>query len=107
MSKLVAPDGTILIPGIKDLVAPVTDDECQKFEAIHFGVQDIHAAVGGDQTLTSDKVTTLMGRMRNPSLSLHGIEGAFCMSFLICHDRAIPVKSAKSQMDSMWDPSCG
>lgn len=77
MSKLVAPDGTILIPGIKDLVAPVTDEERQKFEAIHFGVEDIHAAVGGDQTLTSDKVTTLMGRMRNPSLSLHGIEGAF------------------------------
>ena len=78
MSKLVTPAGEILIPGLKDLIAPVTDEEREKFEAIHFGVKDIHAAVGGDQTLTNDKVTTLMGRMRNPSLSLHGIEGAFC-----------------------------
>ena len=83
MSKLVSPEGKILIPGIQDLVAPVTEDERKKFEAIHFGVQDIHAAVGGDQTLTDDKVTTLMGRMRNPSLSLHGIEGAFCTSLLL------------------------
>lgn len=36
MSKLVTPDGQILIPGIKELIAPVTDDERQKFEAIHF-----------------------------------------------------------------------
>jgi Cys-Gly metallodipeptidase DUG1 len=78
VSKLVSPKGEILIPGIKELIAPVTDEEREKFEAIHFGVKDIHAAVGGDQTLTNDKVTTLMGRMRNPSLSLHGIEGALC-----------------------------
>lgn len=36
MSKLVTPDGQILVPGIKELIAPVTDDERQKFEAIHF-----------------------------------------------------------------------
>lgn len=78
MSKLVSPEGKILVPGVNDLIAPVTEAERQKFEAINFGVSDIHAAVGGDQTLTDDKVTTLMGRMRNPSLSLHGIEGAFC-----------------------------
>lgn len=78
VSKLVSPEGKILVPGVNDLIAPVTEDERKKFEAIHFGVADIHAAVGGDQTLTNDKVTTLMGRMRNPSLTLHGIEGAFC-----------------------------
>jgi Cys-Gly metallodipeptidase DUG1 len=27
--------------------------------------------------LSSDKATVLMGRMRQPSLSLHGIQGAF------------------------------
>lgn len=84
VSKLVSPEGKILVPGLQDLVAPITDDERKKFEAIHFGVQDIHAAVGGDQTLTDDKVTTLMGRMRNPSLSLHGIEGAFCKRIPPC-----------------------
>ena len=36
VSKLVSPEGDILIPGVKDLIAPVTDDERQKFEAIHF-----------------------------------------------------------------------
>jgi len=77
MSKLVSPDGKILIPGINEMIAPVTQDEQEKFEAIHFEMKDIHDAIGGDQTFTSDTVKTLMGRMRNPSLSLHGIEGAF------------------------------
>ncbi|ORX36686.1 putative glutamate carboxypeptidase protein [Kockovaella imperatae] len=77
MSKLVSPQGEILIPGVKDLIAPVTKDEQEKFEAIHFEMKDIHDAIGGDVTLTNDTVKTLMGRMRNPSLSLHGIEGAF------------------------------
>lgn len=89
MSKLVSPKGEILIPGIKELIAPVTDEEREKFEAIHFGVKDIHAAVGGDQTLTNDKVTTLMGRMRNPSLSLHGIEGAFCKFLFLPSSRIL------------------
>ena len=39
MSKLVTPDGQILITGIKDLIAPVTEDERKKFEAIHFKLQ--------------------------------------------------------------------
>ncbi|RSH87405.1 hypothetical protein EHS25_003315 [Saitozyma podzolica] len=77
MSKLVSPTGEILIPGVKEQIAPVTEDERKKFEAIHFEMKDIHGAVGGDQTISEDTVTTLMGRMRNPSLSLHGIEGAF------------------------------
>ncbi|GMK54346.1 hypothetical protein CspeluHIS016_0109320 [Cutaneotrichosporon spelunceum] len=77
MSKLVSPSGEILIPGVKELIAPVTQDEQEKFEKIHFQMSDIQGAVGGDQTLTDDTVVTLMARMRNPSLSLHGIEGAF------------------------------
>jgi len=77
MSKLVSPEGQILIPGVKEMIAPVTEDEQKKFEAIHFEMSDIHSAVGGDVTLSNDTVKTLMGRMRNPSLSLHGIEGAF------------------------------
>ncbi|OCF42891.1 glutamate carboxypeptidase [Kwoniella heveanensis CBS 569] len=77
MSKLVTPAGEILIPGVKEMIAPLTDDEKAKFEAIHFQMQDIHDAVGGDVTISNDTVKTLMGRMRNPSLSLHGIEGAF------------------------------
>ena len=36
MSRLVTPQGEILIPGVKEMIAPVTDDERQKIEAIHF-----------------------------------------------------------------------
>ena len=39
MSKLVTPDGQILVTGVKDLIAPVTEDEQQKFEAIHFSIK--------------------------------------------------------------------
>lgn len=59
MSRLVTPDGQILVSGVKDLIAPVTDDERAKFEAIHFEMQDIHAAVGGEVTISDDTVKTV------------------------------------------------
>ncbi|KAG7535894.1 hypothetical protein FFLO_03640 [Filobasidium floriforme] len=77
MSKLVTSKGEILIPGIKEMVAPLTDEERARYEAIHAEVSDFDDAVGAAITLHDDKVNTLMGRMRYPSLSLHGIEGAF------------------------------
>jgi Cys-Gly metallodipeptidase DUG1 len=43
---------------------------------LDYSVTDLEAA-GSNIALTSNKVDLLMGRMRNPSLSLHGIEGAF------------------------------
>lgn len=51
-----------MIPGIKELIAPITDDERKKFEAIHFENADLHGAVGGDQTLFDDKVDTVSYR---------------------------------------------
>ena len=63
VSKLVSPEGKILIPGVNDLIAPLTDDEKKKFQDIHFKITDIQNAIGGDQTLSDDPVTTLMGRM--------------------------------------------
>lgn len=59
MSRLVTPDGQILVSGVKDLIAPITDDERAKFEAIHFEMQDIHAAVGGEVTISDDTVKTV------------------------------------------------
>ena len=35
VSKLVTPKGDILIPGVKEMIVPVTEDERRKFEAIH------------------------------------------------------------------------
>jgi Cys-Gly metallodipeptidase DUG1 len=70
VSKLVSPEGKILIPGVNDLIAPVTDDERKKFEDIHFKITDIQGAIGGDQTLSDDPVATLMGRMSKVICSL-------------------------------------
>ena len=39
VSKLVTPDGKILVTGVNDLIAPVTEDERKKFEAIHFDIK--------------------------------------------------------------------
>ncbi|EJF55956.1 CNDP dipeptidase [Dichomitus squalens] len=77
MSKLVAPDGTILVPGVEDLVSAADEEERAIYEKLDYSVEDVNDAVGAPITLSDDKVTVIMGRMRMPSLSLHGIEGAF------------------------------
>lgn len=77
MSKLVDVQGNILIPGIDEMVPTAQADERSVYEKLDYAIEDIEAAAGGKITLSSDKVDVLMGRMRSPSLSLHGIEGAF------------------------------
>ncbi|KAL9709272.1 hypothetical protein Ac2012v2_007626 [Leucoagaricus gongylophorus] len=77
MSKLVDNRGNILIPGVQDQVILAYEDEKKIYADLHYSIQDVQEAAGGDIALSSDKVKVLMGRMREPSLSLHGIEGAF------------------------------
>jgi Cys-Gly metallodipeptidase DUG1 len=77
MSKLVSPRGDILIPGIADLVAPLTDEEKQRYDVLDYSISDIEHSAGASIALHEDKTKVIMGRMRYPSLSLHGIEGAF------------------------------
>ncbi|KAI9197443.1 uncharacterized protein BJ171DRAFT_519545 [Polychytrium aggregatum] len=77
MSKLVSPNGKILIPGIYDEVAPVTDDEHKLYTDLDFSVKDIHQAIDATNTIHENKQDILMHRWRFPTLSLHGIEGAF------------------------------
>ncbi|KAL7003995.1 hypothetical protein EMMF5_006471 [Cystobasidiomycetes sp. EMM_F5] len=79
-SKLVNSDGEIQVPGVKELVAPLTDEEKQRYVGMDFQTSDLESAVGAKVLLSDDKATVLMGRMRNPSLSLHGIEGAWAGS---------------------------
>ena len=47
------------------------------YEALDYTIKDLDDSVGASIALSDDVVTVLMGRMRNPSLSIHGIEGAF------------------------------
>ncbi|KAI9432946.1 CNDP dipeptidase [Lactarius indigo] len=67
MSKLVDPKGNILIPGVDEML----------YRNLDYALEDVEVSVGAKTTLSDDKASILMGRMRSPSLSLHGIEGAF------------------------------
>ncbi|KKY21596.1 hypothetical protein UCRPC4_g03547 [Phaeomoniella chlamydospora] len=77
MGKLVDTNGKIQIPGINELVAPVTEEEKELYEKIAFKMEDLHESLGSKTTIFEEKEPTLMARWRFPSLSLHGIEGAF------------------------------
>ena len=77
MSTLVSPEGKILIPGIYDSVAPVTKEEDALYSVLDFNMNDIYQAIGSKTVIHESERDVLMSRWRFPSLSLHGIEGAF------------------------------
>ncbi len=77
MGSLVDTDGKILIPGIMEQVAAVTAEEEGLYDNIAFTMETLHDSLGSKTTIFEDKKSTLMARWRYPSLSLHGIEGAF------------------------------
>lgn len=77
MSKLVDTSGKILVPGIMDKVQELTEDEKKRYAQVDFEVSDFQAALGSQNNISDSKEDTLMRRWRYPSLSLHGIEGAF------------------------------
>ncbi|KAF9437564.1 hypothetical protein BGZ76_000219 [Entomortierella beljakovae] len=76
-SKLVTPQGVILIPGIMDDVAPLTDAEEASYPPLDFNLATLHNAIDATNTIHDNHIDALKGRWRYPSLSLHGIEGAF------------------------------
>uniref|UniRef100_A0A8D2ZUV3 Cytosolic non-specific dipeptidase n=1 Tax=Scophthalmus maximus TaxID=52904 RepID=A0A8D2ZUV3_SCOMX len=77
MGSLLDPKGHIMIPGINDNVALLTEEEKQLYEKIDFDLEEYSKDVGVKQLLHDSKEKILMHRWRYPSLSLHGIEGAF------------------------------
>ena len=77
LGGLVDTDGKIQIDGINELVAPVTEEEQKLYTSISFTMDNIHESLGSKTTIYPDKERTLMARWRFPSLSIHGIEGAF------------------------------
>lgn len=77
MSKLVDGRGNILIPGVDEMVEPPTESERLIYEKLDYSIADVEQSAGAAIALSENKVDVLMGRMRYPSLSLHGIEGAF------------------------------
>ncbi|TRY74170.1 hypothetical protein DNTS_004230 [Danionella cerebrum] len=77
MGSLVDNKGKIKVPGLYDQVAKLTDEEKKLYEKIEFDLEEYAQDVGTAKLLHDTKEQILMHRWRYPSLSLHGIEGAF------------------------------
>ena len=77
LGTLVDTHGRIQIQGISDMVAGVTEEEKALYGPIAFTMDDLHQALGSKTTIHEEKEPTLMARWRYPSLSIHGVEGAF------------------------------
>ncbi|GMR33945.1 hypothetical protein PMAYCL1PPCAC_04140, partial [Pristionchus mayeri] len=77
LSQLLSNGGEILIPGLAELVAPLTAEERELYTKMDFDKDEYAKDVNTTKLLKASKEETLMARMRYPALSIHGIEGAF------------------------------
>ncbi|KAI9849886.1 MAG: hypothetical protein M1837_000100 [Sclerophora amabilis] len=77
LGTLVDTQGKIKISGLDDLVAPVTDEEQSLYGNISYTMDNLYESLGSKTGIFEDKERTLMARWRYPSLSVHGVEGAF------------------------------
>lgn len=80
LDTLIDSSGHILIPGINEAVAELTEEERKRYEAIEFDVENFKNKIGTDGLMYDTKEGILSHRWRYPSLSIHGIEGAFSAS---------------------------
>ena len=77
LASLVDTHGKIQIPGIAEMIAPVTETEKKLYPSIAYSMDNLYESLGSKTSIYSDKDSTLMARWRFPSLSVHGVEGAF------------------------------
>ncbi|GFN87739.1 endonuclease-reverse transcriptase [Plakobranchus ocellatus] len=77
MGSLTDVNHKILVPGIYDSVQKLTEEERATYDPIDFDPEDHQKDIGAKRLLHKTKPDLLMARWRYPSLSLHGIEGAF------------------------------
>ncbi|CAD6198370.1 unnamed protein product [Caenorhabditis auriculariae] len=77
MSQLTTVENRISIPSIYDDVAPMSEVEARIYKEIEFDVKEFRESVGASKLPTEDKETLLIRRWREPSLTVHGVEGAF------------------------------
>lgn len=77
MASLVDAKGRILVPGIYDCVAAITEEESASYDPIDFCMEAYRKEIGHERLIHDNKKHVLMHRWRHPSLSLHGIQGAF------------------------------
>ncbi|XP_026149562.1 cytosolic non-specific dipeptidase isoform X2 [Mastacembelus armatus] len=77
LDTLISPNGKILIPGIREAVAPLSDEEWKMYQDIQFDIDNYKKKIGVSQLMYSNKVDLLAHMWRYPTVSIHGIEGAF------------------------------
>jgi cytosolic nonspecific dipeptidase len=79
MASLIDSKGNILIDGIMDDVAPMTQDEEALYESIDFDLVNYKEEnrILAKTLMQDNEKSCLMHRWRYPTVSLHGVEGAF------------------------------
>ncbi|XP_021163949.2 cytosolic non-specific dipeptidase [Fundulus heteroclitus] len=77
LDTLISPSGKILIPGIREAVAPLSDEEWKMYQDVEFNLDHYKNKTGVNQLMYNNKVDLLAHRWRYPTVSIHGIEGAF------------------------------
>lgn len=78
LNTLVNKDGRIQVTDLYKDVAPLAAEESTLYKKIDFSVDDYRVDIGCNRLLhNEEKEQILMHRWRYPSLSIHGIEGAF------------------------------
>lgn len=82
MASLIDSSGNILVKGIMDDVKPVTPEEEALYDNLEFNVEEYKTEnrISTGKLMQEDEKSLLMARWRYPTLSLHGIEGAFANS---------------------------
>lgn len=61
---LISPSGTILIPGIREAVAPLSDEEWKMYQDIQFDMENYKDRIGVGQLMYNNKVRTSSGTRR-------------------------------------------
>ncbi|XP_021504448.2 beta-Ala-His dipeptidase isoform X2 [Meriones unguiculatus] len=77
LGSLVDSSGHILIPGIYDQMAPITEEDKAMYENIDLDLEEYQKSSQVEKFLFDTKEELLAHLWRYPSLSIHGIEGAF------------------------------
>ncbi|XP_012979515.2 beta-Ala-His dipeptidase [Mesocricetus auratus] len=77
LGSLVDSSGHILIPGIYDQMAPLTEEEKTMYRNTDLDLEEYQKSSQVEKFLFDTKEELLMHLWRYPSLSIHGIEGAF------------------------------
>ncbi|CAN0154130.1 unnamed protein product [Lampetra planeri] len=77
LASLVDSSGRILVPGIYESVKPLSEMEAQLCANVDFSPEEYRLEIGATTLQQHTKEDILNHRWHLPSLSIHGIEGAF------------------------------